>query len=213
MSAPINWTPVTQYIDKLRDWNDRFDLGLTEAQIDNLAVNLPDHAGSCHPTGISLMLGKGIQCDWKVAMQVLQYELSKVGVLFKDCLDSKVSYYSGSEEPIKGGEPQVDVALLDTTWTPTSDIVPCQMHEQYQGQPLPGLEVAWLMALNPQIFNTIDHETVPAFLAPGLVSCANSVPVFDRGDFDGEGEDDMPFVGDVWFDDEVNDCCWVVFRP
>lgn len=180
----INWTPVSQYADKLRDWNGRFHLGLTEEQISGLAAQLPDHAGPHQPTGITLTLGEGLKGDRKVIQQIIKYELGKLGVSYRDYLeDAHFSYYSGSE-PIKEREPHLAPALLDIGrfWDPQNGVVVRKVREQLAGQPLPGLEVDWLMALNPQVLIAIDYETVPGFLATGLVVDSVDVPVFHRDD-------------------------------
>jgi len=199
----INWTPVDQYGAKLRDWNDRFGLDLTDWQM-NVAHNLPDHAGPHQPTGISLTLGKGLKGDRKIVQQIIKYELDKLGVPFDDELDNdaRLSYFPGSE-PMRSQTPQLAPALLDIGrfWDPQSGVVVRDVREQLWGQRLPALEVDWLMALNPQVFNAIDHETVPGFLAPGLVVGSDSLPCFDRDSEEAVVYDD----GDTtWrFDDSV----------
>lgn len=189
----INWTPVSQYADKLRDWNQRFRLGLSEEQISGLV--LPDHAGSHQPTGISLTLGKGLEGNRNVVQQIIEYELSKLGVAFTDYIgknDRSVKYYRGSE-PEKSRKPQLGVALLDIGrfWYPQNGVNVRGVRQQLAGQRLPGLEVDWLMALNAQVFAAIDYETVPGFLAPGLIVYSDGVPVFDW--YSGEA-----YVGDIW---------------
>ena len=61
---------------------------------------------------------------------------------------------------------------------------------------LPGLEVAWLLALNPGAYVAIDYETIPGFIAAGLVVGSDDVPFFAR---DSGGA----FVGGSW-----SDCGW-----
>ena len=183
----IDWTPVSQYADKLRDWNQRFRLGLSEEQISGLV--LPNHAGPHQPTGISLTLGNGLKGDRKIVQEILKYELSKLGVAFTDYIgknDRSVKYHQGSE-PEKGKKPQLGVALLDLGrfWDPQNGVIVREVRQQLADQRLPGLEVDWLMALNAQVFARIDYETMPGLLAPGLVvDPGGSVPVFDR---DSEG--------------------------
>lgn len=179
----IAWTPVNQYADKLRDWNHRFSLGLTEAQISDLAAELPDHAGPHQPTGIGLTLGKNVKDTRKVIHQIIEYELGKLGVVYTDYIGQSnwsVQYLAGSEPP-KDRKPRLSVALLDigTFWDPQNGVVPNQARRQ-RGR-WPGLEVYWLMALNPQVLNAIDYETIPGFIAAGLVVDSDGVPVFRRG--------------------------------
>lgn len=176
------WTPTNQYADKLRTWNRLIGLGLTERQIDELV--LPDHIGPLQPTGISFTSGKGIEHDRKILRQIIEYELSKLGVSYVDYNQQdgrQVAYFPGSE-PGGSDKPHLATALLDIGrfWDPKNGIVVRRVREQLKGQRLPGLEVDWLMALNPQVFAAIDYETVPGFVAPGLIVDSTDVPVFGR---------------------------------
>lgn len=177
----IDWTPVSQYADKLRDWNNRFSLGLSDEQIDGLI--LPDHAGPHQPTSITLTLGKGLQHDRKVVRQILKYELNKIGVAFTDYSeDAPTSYFPGSE-PADSKQPSLGTALLDIGrfWDSKNGVAPRAVREQFRGQPLPALEVAWLLALNPQVYAAMDGKTVPFMWAPGLVIRSGGVACFGRG--------------------------------
>ncbi len=203
----ISWMPVAEYGHKLRDWNDRFRLGLFEEQINELVAKLPDHAGPHKPTGISLTLGKGLKYDREVVQQIIKYELGKLGVAFADYLDgARISYFPGSE-PRKSKTPQLGVALLDIGrfWDSENGVVPRQVREQLKGQRLPALEVDWLMALNPQVFVAINYQTVPGFLAAGLVVGSGGLPYFHRGS-------DGAFVRGYWDDDQWHFLSVVVFR-
>lgn len=184
----IYWTPVYQYADKLRRWNDRFKLGLTDDQIDGLV--LPDHAGSLQPTGISCTLGKGLQGDRGVIQQIIEYELDLLGIPYEDdsLEERQLSYYPGSE-PAQSSTPQLAAALLDIGrfWDRENGVNAYQVREQLRGRPLPGLQVDWLVALNPQILELGEHETIPGLIAPGLAvhedgdnSEWGEVTVFDR---------------------------------
>lgn len=180
----IDWTPVTMYEDKLRDWNDRFDLGLSADQIEEFHLRVPDHTGPHQPTGISLTLGRGLKGDREVIQQIIRYELGMPGVAYTDYIRESglsVKYLAGSEPP-KRRTPELDVALLDigTFWDPRNGVVPNQVRRQRNRWP--GLEVDWLMALNPQVLAAIDYDTVPGFIATGLVVDSGHVPVFDRDD-------------------------------
>lgn len=173
----IDWTPVVEYADKLRDWNKRFDLGLTEAQIDQLARNLPDHAGPHLPTGIRLTLGRGLENDREVVRQIIAYELDKLGMSFTDELeDVKLLSFLGSES--KSETLQLDVVLLRLT---EGDVYyKRRWSKSYEDKPLPALEVYWLMALNPQVLAAIDGETVPFIWAPGFDVSGDNPAVFVR---------------------------------
>ena len=154
---------------------------------------LPDHDGLLLPTGIKLTLGRGLQHDWEVGMKILAYELDKLGVRFTEYFDaSRLSYFAGSEPEHPDGV-ELDVALLDlqTFWDPRSGIVPREVRKQLKGQPMPGLEVVWFLALNPQVFLAMDGKTMPYLWAAGLVVDSDSRPYFGR-------DSDGAFVLDGW---------------
>lgn len=178
----IRWSPVAQYAAKLRDWNRRFDLGLTRAQIDKLAVELPAHAGSHQPTSIALTLGKGLQYDYEVALKILAYEVGKVGVKFTPYVDSsRISAFPGSKVQ-RMAKPGLGVALLDIGrfWDPVNGVAPCQVREQFRDRPLPGLEVMWLLALNPHVYVAMDGERIPYMFGIGVVVDGEDVLCLSR---------------------------------
>lgn len=190
-SKPIPWGTAADYAAKLYDWVERFRLGLSPHQIDGLFAELPDHAGPLLPTGITCTLGKGLQHDWKVVMRVIKYELQKRDVKFTEYFDaSRLSYFPGSE-PVKTKTPQLGVALLDleTFWDPQNGVMPREARRQRSRWP--GLEVAWLLALNPQVAIMMDGKAVPYMFAPGLVVGRGSLPVFSR-------DDREVYVNGVW---------------
>jgi hypothetical protein len=202
--SSIDWTPVGQYAGKLRDWNERFQLGLTDKQIDTLAAELPDHAGPHQPTGIKLYLSKVLKSDYEVAMKILRYEVEKLGVRFTEYFaPQRLSCFPGSEPP-KSKSPSLGVAMLDigTFWDPENGVVPREVRRQRSSWP--GLEVVWLLALNPQVFLAMDGKAVPFMWAAGLVVGAG-LPYFDRG----RG---VAFVGDGWDDDRWYGDSVVAFR-
>lgn len=176
----IDWTPVSQYADKLCDWNERFQLGLASGQIDSLAAELPDHAGPHQPTGITLYLGEVLKPDYEVAMKILRCEVEKLDVRFSEYFDaSRLSCFSGSESP-KSKNPSLGVALLDigTFWDSENGVVPREVRRQRSSWP--GLEVIWLLALNPQVFLAMDGKTIPFMWAAGLVVDSDRLPCFGR---------------------------------
>lgn len=189
--TPIRWGSAADYAAKLCDWNDRFRFGLRNQQIDELFAVLPDHAGPLQPTGISLTLGKGLRHDWEVVMKVLEYELQKLGVKFTEYFDaSRLSYFPGSE-PAKAKTPQLEGALLDlqTFWDLQNGVMPREARRQRSRWP--GLEVAWLLALNPEVFLAMNGETIPFMWATGLVVDSGRLPYFYR-------DSDGAFVRDYW---------------
>lgn len=178
----IDWTPVHQYADKLREWSEQkqLEFSLLDEHIANLVV--PDHAGPYQPTSIVLEYGIGFAFNLRVVREVLAYELHKLGVPFTDTIGQQAGRFLDSK-PEQRRSPQLNAALLDIGrfWDFQNGVSVREVRERLAGQPLPGLEVYWLMALNAQVFAAIDRTTVPALLVPGLVVGSGEVPVFDRG--------------------------------
>lgn len=165
----IDWTPVTEYKNKLHDWNRQFMLGLLPEQIDGLTF--PCHANPHQPTGISMTFGRGLMCDWKIAMRILGYEVQKIGGHFIDYTDdTEVSYYQGAE-PTNDEPLGLGVALLDIGrfWDRERGVDVRTIRAHMSRRFLPALEVAWLLALNPQVYVAMDGKTVPYMWAPDLV--------------------------------------------
>lgn len=202
-SASVAWTPVSKYAEriaarsKLRGW------GFTKTQIDAFAASLVDHVGPLQPTGISLWLGRDLQYNWNEAMAWLRDEVTARNDEFRTYFESRqVSFFPGSEQ---SGKRKLTVALLDlaTYWNPTNGVVPDEVRTKEAK--LPGLEVAWLLALSPQVYPTIDYKTIPGLIAAGLVVGSGSVPGSGRA----SGE---VFVYDYWADNRWYDNAVVAFR-
>jgi hypothetical protein len=169
---PIDWTPVSRYAVKLLEWQQRFGLGLTAEDIIYALADLPDHAGPHLPTRIKLFLGKGVQHDWEMVTKILKYEVEKLGVPFE------VKHFCGSypwhlsrKKPGNGNKIELSATLLDIGefWHPQDPVEPREALCYQGSRDWPGLEVAWLLALNPQVFLAMDGKTVPSMWAIGLV--------------------------------------------
>lgn len=206
----IDWTPVAEYRTKLRDWNEPFNLGLLEAQIDSL--ELPDHAGPHLPTSINLTLGKGLLNDRQVVQRIIAYEMRQIRRKYTDYIGNNgwsVAYYPGCEPTTINPEPQLAPALLDIGrfWDPKDGVtIPGVRNElAAASEPMPALEVDWLMAFNPQVLAAIDGKTIPGFIAPGLVVDSDDAPGFGR---DGVGA----YARDCWDGDRWSGCSVVAFR-
>lgn len=181
----INWRPIAEYGPRLREWNAYFGLGLTEAQIDSL--ELPDHAGPHLPTSINLTLGKGLLNDRQVVQQIIAYEMRQIRRKYTDYIGNNgwsVAYYPGCEPTTINPEPQLAPALLDIGrfWNPKDGVtIPGVRNElAAASEPMPTLEVDWLMAFNPQVLAAIDGKTIPGLIAPGLVVDSGHAPGFHR---------------------------------
>lgn len=189
--APIVWRPVSEYAEKITEWNRLRDWGFTTAQVTTFAGTLVDHLDPLHPTGISLWLGRDLPYNWEEVMACLKYEVEALGEKFTQHVDSRrVSFLPGSEQ--SGGR-KLAVVLLDlaTYWHPTSGEVASEVRTNEAR--LPGLEVAWLLALNAPVYLAIDYETMPGLIAAGLVIDSGLLPYFSRD----SGE---AFVSVLWDD-------------
>ncbi len=176
--APIAWRPVSEYADKIAEWNKLRGWGLTKTQITTFVKTLVDHLDPLHPTGISLWLGRDLPFNWEEVMACLKLEVEALGEKFTQYDGAKrVSFFPGSKQ---AGGRKLTIALLDlrTYWDPIYGVVPNGVRKSEKR--LPGLEVAWLLALNPQVYAAIDYETIPGFIAAGLVVGSGRVPIFGR---------------------------------
>lgn len=207
----INWTPVDQYANKLWEWQQRFDLGFTAQYIAAILADLPDHAGPHQPTSVSVTLGKGLMSDREVVQRIIAYEMSLRGHKYTDYVAKNrwaVNYYPGCE-PNTSLEPQLAPALLDIGrfWDPKNGVTIAGVRKQLiaAGEPLPTLEVDWLMALNPQVLAAIDYKVIPGFIAPGLVVDFGHAPGFRR-------DDSEAYAHDYWDGHTWSDYSVVAFR-
>jgi hypothetical protein len=176
-STPITWRSVSEYASKIAEWNKLRGWCLTKTQITAFAKTLVDHLDPLHPTGISLWLGRDLPYNWEEVMACLKLEVEALGESFTPCVGAeRVSFFPGSEQT--GGR-KLTVALLDlaTYWNPTDGVVPNEVRKIEKR--LPGLEVAWLLALNPEVYVAIDYETIPGLIAAGLVVGSDFVPHFE----------------------------------
>lgn len=176
--APIAWRSVNEYADKIVEWNRLRGWGLTKTQISTFAATLVDHLDPLHPTGISLWLGRDLPYNWEEVTACLKHEVEALGVKFLQYIGSdRVSFFAGSEQ---SGKCKLTVALLDlaTYWNPTDGVNSNEVRRAEKW--LPGLEVAWLLALNAPVYLAIGSETIPGFIAAGLVFDSDFVPVFER---------------------------------
>ena len=177
--APIAWNPVSGYATKISEWNKLRGWGLTSGEIVTFSEALVDHLDPLRPTGISLWLGHDLPFNWKEVIACLKLEVEALGEAFNSSnfCSKQLSFYRRSEQ---SGRRKLTVALLDiqTYWSPNDFVVPDEV--QNVEKRLPGLEVAWLLALNPQVYLAIDYETVPGLIAAGLVVDSDGVVLFAR---------------------------------
>ncbi len=206
-AAPdIPWTPVSQYVERIMARSRLRGWGFTKKQSAALAANLTDHAGRLRPTGVTIRLGKGLEHDRAEAIAWLEDEAKACGFAFEDYTGpGRTSFYVGSEQSEQEDTKCLGPVGLDleTYWDPTDGVVPSEVRRLQRFWP--GLEVAWLLALNPQVYVKMDGTIIPFMLASGLVVGSGSLPRFLR---DGR----KAFVGGYWDGRRWHGTAMVAFR-
>lgn len=166
----IPWTPVDEYVNRIAQRNQSRKWGLSTRQLDQFASALTDHGGPLLPTGVNITLGRGFTYNWQEAMSWLADSVKEYGnhVFTENISVTQLSYRFGSEPA--SNERRVMPVLLDfqTYWEPEMGIVAREVLSDRDRWP--GLEIAWLFALSPQVLAQIDSETIPWPIAPGLVA-------------------------------------------
>lgn len=186
----IPWTPVGEYADKIRVWNQARGWGLTEKHIGALERKLQatPHAGDLLPTSVTLSLGKGVSYDWREAMACLKVELRNLLGTGYWGFGERVSpellqSFSGSE-PKRGLYAAPAKLDLQEFYSANMRVDAIRTPDRKW----PGTEVPWLLALNPQIVEMMTSVQIPqlgripALIAAGL--CAGgqrSIPVVASG--------------------------------
>lgn len=192
----LPWTPTSEFVDrimarsKLRGW------GFTEADAKKLADSLHDHYGDLYPTSVRLWLGKTLKFNWSELMLWIKDEVEALGYEFAEYFNvDRLSFFPGSEMSGKRSMDAVDLDL-QTFWNPKDGIV--ARDERPKRKKWPGLEVAVLLALNPQIYIMMDGETVPYMLESGLVVDSGDLSYFHR--LGREVYVRYDWVGNRWYD-------------
>ena len=175
------WTPVEHYVQLIMERSDEREWGFQKFDAIKLALKLTEHANLLTPTSVNIWLGKNLAHNWleaifwiKDGVESLNYDLK---VFFES---TQLSFLQGSQ-PTKNGQIGMDAVVLDlkTFWGHIDNGIPW-WHNQPTNIVWPGLEVAWLLALNPQIFIGMDGKTIPYLLASGLTIDENDIPCFHR---------------------------------
>lgn len=177
----ISWTPVEQYAQLIMERSDQRGWGFQKFDALHLALKLNKHSNLLTPTSVNIWLGKDLAHNWleaifwiKDRVELLNYDLQ----LFFE--SSQLSFLNGSA-PHKNGQIGMNVVELDlkTFWGHIDNSIPW-WHTQSNNISWPSLEIAWLLALNPQIFIGMDGKTIPYLLASGLTIDENDIPCFHR---------------------------------
>lgn len=184
---PVAWTPVEEYADRIAARNDLCHWGLSSRQIAQFGASLKPHLGELQPSGLLLWLGQTLKYNWEQVVAWLSDEIKALGGSLPVFIRSDlVAFWPGFE---MDGPARLRPVWLDmaTTWDPWEGLIPAEVRMN-RGLNLAGLELAWTLALSPQIMMAIDGLMFPAMLAAGLMVDSTGVPNFDHGALD-------PFVG------------------
>jgi hypothetical protein len=198
-----DWTPVDKYPGLIMERSEQRGWGFTQDDFHKLAIELNgnDHAGLFMPTGIDIWLGNDLIFNWKEAINWLKDSLRGIGYELQLYVkDNRIFFLSGSE---KSGEKKLKMVNLDFAKFQAKKFKEGLTSSDVVSKKLiwPGLEVVWLLALNPHICLEIGEEKFPGLLLPGLVTYEYSFP----GDqlcipFFGINKRDYPAKKEIYID-------------
>lgn len=171
---PIFWTPVYLYPRLVAERAKERGWPINQTQIDQLELDLRylDHFRPYHPIGLDIWLG---DIEWTVLEA-----LSWIDDWFPENCEPTIFFNSRTIRDANherlGDKPEIKVRKYDLVtfrgtenndYTANEDI-------SWERDCWPGIDGLWLMAMNPQYFDAIDHEIIPSLRIIGL-DC-------DRGD-------------------------------
>jgi hypothetical protein len=167
----LPWTPTSELIDRIMKRSEKRGWGFTKTDADKLAITMHDHCGDLYPTSVKLWLGKTLKFNWYELMLWIKDEVEALGYEFKERFSvSQLSFFPGSE---MSGKKSLEIADLDLqTFLKPNDGVEVK-DERPRREKWPGLEVAVMLALNPQIYIMMDGRVVPYMLVAGLAVGSN----------------------------------------
>jgi hypothetical protein len=189
----IPWTPINKLVSRVMKRSKKRLWGFTDADAEKLTTALNEHNNSSdlYPTSVRLWLGGTLKYNWTEMMLWIREEVEALGYEFTEDFDVNVNqlkffFLPGSEI---SGNRSLSVVNLDlkTYWKPESYIV--AEDELPKRKKWPSLEVATLLALNPQVYVLMDNKIVPNMLSAGLVLDSRCLPGFLPG-FGGSGNND-----------------------
>lgn len=201
---PTGLTPVANYAQLIRERSELRGWRLgnkTLNAFERQAQQHPGHAGQLQPTSITVWLGRDLAHNWAEAMAWLRDGLEALGYSLREYFTpDQLSLYQADSPTRKG----LCLAELDLArhWDREYGLVPREVRQK--AARWPGLEDAWLLALNPVLATQIDYKKVPGLFAPGLVVGSGRLPVFHR-----DGHE--VWVNDDWDDYRWDDCSVVSF--
>lgn len=172
----IPWTPVNRYVQLIMARSELRHWGFTQDDADKLEHALKDHRGVSKLTAVNIWLGYRLDHNWHEAMLWLTDEINKLGCDVQTYFGKgKLSFLPGSE---RRGSRELSVFDLDLSdfREVGESISPRELRSVRESWP--GLEIAWFLALNPQVFVAMDGKKIPCIFAPGLTHNSVGMPHF-----------------------------------
>jgi hypothetical protein len=174
---PIPWTSPKQYMERiearavLRGWPqfhgasvssfDRKDYKLQEE------LRYASHGGpfDLRPLGMEIWLGGTLEHNLTEALAWLSDEVEGLGGRIRVDFDASTARFRPGCE-IEDVDPFMHPTNLDLVahWDPKHQA----RLRNLSGSRQPGLELVWLLALNPQVLLAINGQSVPYMIAPGV---------------------------------------------
>lgn len=180
----IDWSPLIgspdSYFERLVRWNQLRGWDIGNTRLDELAAELQNTLwghSDLYPLSLDLWLGRDLAYNWTEVMWCLGEGVRALGYDWEEGFDvSQLSFYDSGTSPRRHKTARPTGLDLSRYWDRKNGLVPIEV--QGQQTSWPGLSVAWLLALNPQVAVVMDGETVPYLFAPGLVVDSHCSPVF-----------------------------------
>jgi len=172
----IPWTPVKQYAQLIMERSELRQWGFTQGDVSELVRVLKDHQGISNLTAVNIWLGHRLSYNWEEATLWLTDEMRKLGCDLQTYFGrGKLSFLPGSE--LRGSR-KLGVTNLD--FSDFREVGESQSPHKLRTiqKSWPGLEIAWFLALNPQVFISMDGKEAPCIFAPGLTHNAVGMPHF-----------------------------------
>lgn len=175
----IDWTPPYRCGDLILKRSCERGWGFTPYETEKLADDMHDHYNHSDPllpTSANIWLGGSIRYNWSEAMEWISDELKKRKCSFQVCFNyKKLSFLLGNE---RKGSPKLSPVGLDLHkfWDRSRYCAP--ENKRAPSERWPALEVAWLIALNPDVYMAMDGIYVPYMMAYGLVIGDDGIPCF-----------------------------------
>lgn len=178
----IPWNPPDTYVGRIMERSKERGWGFTYVHAESLEAQLHDHKGPLLPTGVRIRLGRGVHFAWSEAMCWIKSELNRLGHILEQAVAGRVSHHPSSQYRSGGLSLDAVDLDLDTFWIRSDNQAVQHVVDDLRPtrKTWPGMEVPWLLALNPEAYISTNGRTIPFMLAPGLSIGSRSLPLFRR---------------------------------